>query len=359
MIRDRLRQRDDEGMTLVELLITSTILVVVLGMVLVSMNLISTISGNVTSQYREFDQALPAMAPFQSLLAAEIEPGPETVNGTPTSLGLPNTISQPDPPFTQIGNFSMTFYANIGAGYANTLGCPTGQTCVAGGSTAGPAKIVVEELGSADTPVTSSTACNPTSPCSLQVQMYLPDTGTNGTAGSPSCPLLWGSYVNLLSTCTYSTPYRLLADIQNVVNDPSKHIGTTQAPSEPIFTYSLFDTGGTYTNPSTGVQTTYNDQDIPLTSTEVSNQTITGLYTTYGYPTDSQSLTACAPTSAAFPTVAVACPADAIQSVGIDLRIQEPGTSSAEMVDDDVVIYRYAQSPGSSTAPYQYSETQG
>ena len=54
-------------MTMMELLFTSTILLVLLGMVFVSMSLINDISSDVTAQYQEFDQALPAMAPFQRL----------------------------------------------------------------------------------------------------------------------------------------------------------------------------------------------------------------------------------------------------------------------------------------------------
>ena len=64
-------------MTLVELMITSTVLVVLLGMVFVSMSIINDVSSSVTSQFEEFDQALPALAPFHSLLAAEVEPGPD------------------------------------------------------------------------------------------------------------------------------------------------------------------------------------------------------------------------------------------------------------------------------------------
>ncbi len=129
------RSFDDAGMTLIELLVTSSILVVLLAMVFVSMDLINSVSGSVTSQFEEFNQALPAMAPFRSLLAAEVEPGPTAGDLTPV------------PGFQSIGNFSMTFYANIGTAYDHTTSCPSGQTCTTGGTTAGPAKIVAEELG--------------------------------------------------------------------------------------------------------------------------------------------------------------------------------------------------------------------
>ena len=61
-----------------------------------------------------------------------------------------------------------------------------------------------------------------------------------------------------------------------------------------------------------------------------------------------------------YPTPAIACPADAIQSVGVDLHGGEARQSTAEgAVEDHLVVYRYAESPGSSTYPYQYSETNG
>ena len=57
--------------------------------------------------------------------------------------------------------------------------------------------------------------------------------------------------------------------------------------------------------------------------------------------------------------VAISCPLDAIQSVGIDLQIQKPGADSNGMVENSLTVYRYAQSPGSTTSPYQYSATVG
>jgi len=350
MMRDRLdRDRGDDGMTMIELLITSTVLVVLLGMVFVSMSLINDVSTNVTSQYQEFDQALPALAPFHSLLAAAIEPGPPTVNGVPTVNGLPTSISVPNPPFASIGNFAMTFYTNIGTAYSNTVSCPASQPgCT--GSTAGPAKIVAQELDQAGLPVTGSSTCNAATPCSLQVRMYLPQTGLTLGPGAPSCPVLWGATLQT-TACTYPTTYRLLANVQDVVNNPNPGNG----PIQPLFSYTIFDPGGTYP-PGSG--TAYGNQGISLSSTEVDSQLITGLGA-LGYPTDTQQLTACTAPSASYPTVAVACPADAVQSVGLDLRVAKPGATAQGTVEDSLVVYRYAQSPGSSTAPYQYSETQG
>jgi len=324
-VHPRERSFDDAGMTLIELLVTSSILLVLLGMVLVSMNLINTVSTSVNSQFQEFDQALPAMAPFHSLLAAEVEPGPPAADGTPT------------PGFQAMGNFSMTFYANIGTAYANTTSCPTGPTCTAGGTTAGPAKIVAQELNGSGQP---ATACSAANPCSLQLRMYLPVTGVS-SPGVSTCP-----GVGTGPACQWSTNYRLLANVLDVVNDPSAVDGSG-APTDPLFTYTIFDP--------------YLNQAITLSSGEVQNQMLTGL-TGLGYSTDTQSLSQCNAPSTAAPTVypvAVSCPTDAVQSITIHLRVARPGTGANTAVENSLVVYRYAPSPGAATAPYQYSVTVG
>ena len=319
------RTLDDAGMTLIELLVTSSILVVLLGMVFVSMNLINSVSGSVTSQFQEFDQALPAMAPFRSLLPAEVEPGPTAGDGTPS------------PGFQAIGNFSMTFYANIGTAFDNTTSCPTGPTCTGGGTTAGPAKIVAQELDGSGQP---ATACSAASPCSLQLRMYLPVTGVSGP-GVSTCP-----GVGTGPACQWSTSYRLLANVLDVVNDPSAVDGSG-APTDPLFSYTVFDP--------------YLNQAITLTSTEVQNQMLTGL-TGLGYTYATQSLSQCNAPNTAAPTVypvAISCPTDAVQSVTIHLRVAQPGTNANTVVENSLVVYRYAQSPGAATAPYQYSVNVG
>lgn len=354
--------RGDEGMTMIELLITSTVLVILLGMVLISVNLIDDVSTNVSSQYQEFDQALPALVPFHSMLAAQIEPGPPTVAGVADPARSSPTADVPTPPFglpanpppglpsSAIGNFNMVFFTNIGTGYSNTTSCPTGQsTCT--GSSAGPAMIVAQELDPSGAPVTSATVCSTTTPCSLQVRMYLPQTGLTLGPGAPSCPIQWGAILQT-TPCSYSSSYRLLANVLDVVNNPSQLAADGVTPTEPIFSYSFFD-------PNMPANAS-GQQAIALSATEVQNNLITGL-STLGYPTDTQNVNACAAptTPSPYPTAAIACPADAIQSVGIDLMVAKPGTSTQTTVEDRLVVYRYAQSPGSSTAPYQYSEIQG
>ena len=338
------RRRDDSGMTLVELLVTSTVLIVLMGMVFISLTMVESLSTSVSSQYQEFQQALPAMAPFHGIVAAEVEPAPP-FNGVPT------------PPFASIGNFAITFYTNIGTSYLNTTTCPSGQTCATGGTTAGPAQVVALELDGSGTPVTATTTCTAALPCSFQVRLYLPLTGLTAP-GVSSCPF---DPLSLL-TCKYGTNYRLIANVQNVVNNPASLDPVTGAqadpsvPVSPIFGFTLLDTGGLYV--PTGV--TYPAQAITLTPAQVQTQQITGLSVLpLVYPVDGQALTACAAPSANYPTVAMACPADAVQSVSIDLQIAKPGTGINGAQENNLVVYRFAQSPGSSTAPYQYSSAVG
>ena len=113
------------------------------------------------------------MAPFHSLLAAEVEPAPPRAT-------LPN------PGFASIGNFTLTFYANIGTAYNNTVACPVGTpTCT--GTTAGPAKVVAGEYDINGSAVTPTSTCSSSSPCSLQVRLFLP-MAVPGNPGVSTCP---------------------------------------------------------------------------------------------------------------------------------------------------------------------------
>lgn len=328
------RHRGDEGFTLTELLIASTLLVVLLTVVMLSMSLVSSISANVTSQYQEFDQALPALAPLQTLIRAEVEPGPTTLNGAPTpgfGVDTPGTPPTADS-ISGIGNYSLTFYSDIGTAYNNVTQGTVVNGVTQPGTTAGPAKIVAEELTSSGTPVNptaSTTQCSPSQPCSFQVRQYLPEqTNFNGTL-TPTCPF---TDVAGSPACQYGSSYTLITNAKDVVNDP--------AAGEPIFTYSIFDS--------------MNNITFTPTSSEVQSGTID--LVNHGYPsgTPNVSLTSCLAPNGAYPT----CPADAIQSLGIDLRVAAKG-AGAQTVENDTVIYRYPEPAPGSPFPYQYSTTTG
>ncbi len=322
----RQRRHDDNGMTLTEVLLASTLLVVVLTLVAVTMSVVTNISSTVTSQYQEYDQALPALAPLQTLLRAEVEPAAPNGSGVPT------------PGFVQYGttslNFGLQFYSNIGTAYNNLTGS---------GTTAGPAKIVALEADQSGNPVTSSSSCTPSIPCSFQVRRYLPIVN----AGVSTCPVITNG-----SACQYPTTYTLISNALHVVNNPNPSNGTVQ----PIFTYSIFDPNWPAGANSTGT-------GVLITAAQVQNNQITGLSSApYNYPTPgTQSVTACGIKNATYPTTAIACPLDAVQSVGVDLRVASPGAGPNGTVENQTVVYRYPPTgTGSSTVyPYQFTTTVG
>ena len=233
------------------------------------------------------------------------------------------------PGFAQYGttplNYGLEFYSNIGTAYGNVTG---------DGGSAGPAMIVAVEVAQNGSPVTSTTTCTASSPCSFQVRRYLP-TVTNGIS---SCPLATAT----TGSCSYPYPstYLLITNVRDVVNSPSSN--------QPIFSYSFFDPYWPDTPNTVGTT-------ILLTSSEVQNNQMTGLTSSpYDYPAATQTLTACQATSANYPTAAIACPLDAIQSLGIDLTIAVRGSGTNGTVENQTVVYRYPPVGTTSNLTYPY-----
>ena len=201
------RCRNDEGFTLTELLIASTLLVVLLTVVMISMSAFGTISNNISSQYDEYDQALPALAPIQSLLRAEIEPAPYAFPQTPYAYGQPGhpaavPAGPPTPAFASIGNYSLTFYSNIGTAY---------NIITSAGTTAGPAKSSPRELDSSGNPPTAS-ECTVSSPCSFQVREYLPSAQHGGQRGHADMPRRWPTGWRSGTACASTGPATISYD---------------------------------------------------------------------------------------------------------------------------------------------------
>lgn len=326
-IRDRrYAEGDDQGMTLVELLIASSLLIMLLTLVLVTMNVFINLSDAVTSQYKEFDQTLPALQPLQTLLRGEVEPAPYAYPPTDTQ---PTNTSPPTPGFASVGNFALTFYANVG-------------------NSNGPAKIVAEELNASGNPVSTSpplTVCSTTSLCSFQVQEFLPLTVT----GVSTCPGTGSG-----PTCQYSlTPDKILANVNGVVNNPSTPDASTGGA---IFSYNIFD-------PYFNITTNINDNlSFVLSADMVTNQTITGLHTigyTMANASDTTSLATCTLPTPTHPSLAVSCPTDAIQSVGIYLMVSNKGAGTNGQVEYQTIVYRTAESTGSTTYPFEYTAAVG
>ncbi len=295
---ERLRNRDDAGMTLVELLIASTLFIGLVTVVGVTMVMVNQVSANVNASFHEYGEVLPALAPLNTLIQAEVEPAPVTTANI-----------SPSPGFASVGNFALTFYSNIGTAGNNVVACPSLTTgCAA--TTAGPAMVVAEELDQGGNPVTSSTSCTVQAPCTFVVREYRPEV-VNGVSTCPG--------VGIGPQCVYPTTYTQVVTVTDVVNNPSLVSGATGLPSQPIFTYSTFNT----------------TSDVSSGLTVGNNQSI-------------------APT-----TSALASQLDTIQSVSIDLRVAQPSTASNNTVENQLISYRYPESPGSGIYPFQYSTAVG
>ena len=147
-------------------------------------------------------------------------------------------------------------------------------------------------------------------------------------------------------SCLYPTNYRLLANVLGVGNNPSDVDGTG-APLNPIFTYTIED-------PSIPAG---QGQSITLTPGEVQNQRSPDS-PPWGTPT---------PPAAVWRLQLRGPRARHLGGHRVPSRCHperrnrpadpKPGADSAGVVENSLVVYRYAQSPGSTTAPYQYSAT--
>jgi Tfp pilus assembly protein PilV len=187
-------ERDDSGLTLVELLIASTLFVTVGALVSLSLDTFLNVSNQVHSSYANTQQILPVSTSIQRLIRSEVEPGP--LYGTPV---------RPLPPFAvgAVSSTSATFYANVGV---------AGQ----------PAKVVAQLIGTTF-------------------------TVTDQLADANTCP----STTNPSWTCTFiNNPAKRVASIPNVVNwtySPSTTTTTTTTPptpQTPVFSYILLNAAG-------------------------------------------------------------------------------------------------------------------
>ncbi len=373
---DRWRNRHlgDAGFTLTELLIASTLLVVLLTVVMITMSVFSGVSDSVISQYQEYDQALPALAPLQTLLRAEVEPAPYAYPNT-DAYGYPATAPTPQPPTPgfgtgtagSIGNFSLTFYSNIGTAYNNvtsvtttTTSSPTTTTTIptTGLDTAGPAMIVAGEYDQSDFPVTPSSSCTASSSCSFQVREYLPTLNSDGT---PTCPV--GTQPG--PGCSYNmSKYTLITDVLNVVNNPYTTVANP-TPADPIFSYSMIDPITDVSMGPTTANVESSTQNFTIPPAETTSLADVDLGATADTPgisyngvAGSTSLDNCTLPTASLPTIALSCPADAINSVGIDLMVGVKGSSTSpnstsNQVNNETVVYRYPADSGSVYYPYQ------
>jgi hypothetical protein len=302
--------RSDDGLTLVELLVAFTALIVLLTIMGNVLTTYLNAGTAVTSSYAATDQLLPTSMTIQRLLRSEVEPAPTlatTVTGVGAGYCANPTANTPCPPFdpSLIGTYSNTFYANIGD--AN-----------------GPAKIVMTE--------TTPTKCPG---CKFPSAQF---TVTQYKANASTCPFANPSTSPTAPTnvCSWSASGTRLVTINNVVNGLTLNSGGTAVLSAtPIFTYNTLDlnpaedvpplppvyapgattqTGSTTGTPPTGLLSAFSTCAAPNT------------FDAYGNPTKSN------------------CPADIIQSIRVDLQVQVQGSPLQE---NSFLVYRLSSASAS------------
>jgi hypothetical protein len=299
--RGRFGDHDEDGLTLVELLVAFTALIVLLTILSTALTAYLNAGTNVISSYQATDQLLPSSIIIQRLIRSQVEPAP-----TPTATPSPPTCSAaaniPCPAFLKgtVGTYSTTFYANIG-------------------DTNGPGKIVM----SAPTPTKAPGSKFYSTVFTVTQYPACPNPPSNAlpgcTTSTPACPFL----VTTTAPCSWSTSGKVLVTISGVVNGPT-YLTNNTPPT--IFTYNTLDpyssaytAGAGGAAGAGGILPGFNACTAPTLDVT-------------GNPTSSN------------------CPPDMIQSVGVDLQVDVQGTPIQE---NAFVVYRL------SSASYLYSPLVG
>jgi len=292
----------DEGMTLTELMIAFTVLIVLTTVASVALSLYLNLDNQVISSYGNTEQVLTVATNLQKLIRSQVEPAP-----TPTTGANANV---PSPPFstvagsdtgqyvgsTAVGTFSATFYSNVG-------------------NAAGPARVIASE--------TANAVVGKLPTWTFTVTEQIPDAN--------SCPFA----VNSAKVCTYTgvsnNPAKIVLSVPDVVNNDTPttaYAGTAQATNlnyTPIFTYILLQTSTAPNSPG---------QQVPVS---VVSPAPAGFFWPLPQASQDDSIFhACAATQVATP-IANTCPGDAVQGVTIDLLIQSPGSSAP--TEDNTTVF--------------------
>ncbi|MGP0108193.1 MAG: type II secretion system protein [Acidimicrobiales bacterium] len=270
----------DQGFTLVELLVAFAVLLVLFTVVGTAINAYMSVSNNVIASYNTNDQILPTSIVIQRLIRSEVEPAPVPTASNQVSAPQCPVLNAPCPPFVlgSVGTTSATFYANVGI------------LTVSGVARPGPAKIVMSE----STPTKCGT-------CAFYTSQF---TVTEQAPDLNSCPFSTASTLH----CTYTTAIAtMLVNLSNVVNGQANLLN----PGTPIFTYNTLDPySAAYVPGNTNFGTS---QCQPPTVTVINS-----------IPT----------------TTASNCPADNIQSVGVDLQVLQAGSQHENYQENSFVVYR-------------------
>lgn len=298
--------RNDDGLTLVEVLVAFTALIVLFT---ISANVLTTylnLGTSVTSSYSATDQLLPGSIIMQRLLRSQVEPAPtltSTVTGVPAGYCANPTANVPCPAFppSTVGVYSTTFYANIG-------------------DVNGPAKIVMAE--------TTPTKC---SGCKFPSATF---TVTQYRAVASTCPFS----ATATNVCSWSATGTILVNIHNVVNGLSLNSSGTPilstslpTPLPEIFTYNTLDLNPTnQTPPAPAIYVPTAGGAASTTPASLPTGILAGFATCNAPNLNGEG-----------EPILSNCPADIIQSVRVDLEVQFQGSPLQE---NSFTVYRLSSS---------------
>ncbi len=292
------QDHSDDGLTVVELLVAFAALMVLFAITGTALTTYLTAGNTVIGTYNSADQYLPSQIIIARLLRSQVEPAPTPTSG---STACSSAANIPCPAFLtgSVGTYSVTFYSNVGG--------TAGQY--------GPAKIVMAEG-------TPSKCSN----CSFYTSVF---TVTEFPAlQSPACP----TTPVATNSCTWSSAGIVLVQIPDVVDGAATVTTAVTAcgqtdttplcqSSTPIFTYNTLDP--------------YSGAYVPSAGGTPSTAGILPAFNSCAAPTMVNNI----------PT-ASNCPPDMIQSVGVDIEVQSPGSHYQE---NAYTTYRL------SSASYLYS----
>ncbi len=203
--------RNDDGLTLVELLVAFLTLMILFGLVSTALTTYLNASNQVISTSTDSVQLAPNLMILARLIRSEVEPAPVNSSSVPTPPFLPGNGNCTGGTICTVG---ATFYANVG-------------------SAAGPAKIVM----ASSTPAKCSG-------CKYYTSIFTVTEYPVSTSPSNTCP---GTGTG--TACTWSANGTRLITLSNVVN------GQTNLPqaATPIFIYNTLNPTTTLYSPNTAI----------------------------------------------------------------------------------------------------------
>jgi prepilin-type N-terminal cleavage/methylation domain-containing protein len=195
--RSSLRQhdRDDSGVTLVELMVAMSIFLVLITITFPVLNTFFSVDNSMAKTVASVNQILPATTTLERYLRSAVQPAPATV----VTAGLPGTPVPMFAPVSGVSTFQMnpnsvTFYSNVGD--AN-----------------GPEQVAATTTG--------------------PVKGLYTLTITAQRADAKTCPGSGSSMSSTSPTCTYTlNPTKIIAVINSITNGSS-------SDANPIFQYSI------------------------------------------------------------------------------------------------------------------------